>query len=118
MVYVFVDGRVLCEPKKPSESDVGNYIELESYPTPPEVVGKVGYISGCDLVSKEVIFSYADIQTPVPEVEEPHFTKEELFMQAMTDSELRDIEAQEERKMLAQQMTDIELAVLGGGTTV
>lgn len=51
-----------------------------------------------------------------PERVEP--TDTERIMQAMTDSELRDLEIQQGQEMLAQQMTDIELAVLGGGTTV
>lgn len=42
----------------------------------------------------------------------------EIIMQAMTDAELRDFEIQQGQEMLAQQMADIELAVLGGGTTV
>lgn len=47
----------------------------------------------------------------------PEPTDTELIMQTLFDSELRDFEGTEERALLAQQMTDIELAILGGYTS-
>ncbi|WMI82039.1 hypothetical protein [Anaerotignum sp. MB30-C6] len=38
----------------------------------------------------------------------------ELLMQAQADAELRDFAIQQGQEMLAQQMADIELAMLGG----
>ena len=38
----------------------------------------------------------------------------EILMQAQADAELRDFEIQQGQELLAQQMADIELAVLGG----
>ncbi|WP_312071808.1 hypothetical protein [Anaerotignum propionicum] len=49
---------------------------------------------------------------PEPELEQ---TETELLMQANTDSELRDLEIQQNQELLAQQLTDIEVALLGGG---
>ncbi|WMI81609.1 hypothetical protein [Anaerotignum sp. MB30-C6] len=51
---------------------------------------------------------------PKPEPPTPEPTDVERIMQAYTDAELRDLEIQQGQEMLAQQMTDIELAVLGG----
>lgn len=36
------------------------------------------------------------------------------IMQGFTDSELRDLEIQQNQELLAQQITDIEVALLGG----
>ncbi|WP_312047779.1 hypothetical protein [Anaerotignum sp.] len=41
-------------------------------------------------------------------------TETEQLMQAMTDAELRDMVTQQNQELLAQQMTDIEVALLGG----
>lgn len=38
----------------------------------------------------------------------------ESLMQAMTDGELRDFEIKQNQELLAQQMTDIEVVLLGG----
>ncbi|NCC17218.1 MAG: hypothetical protein EOM28_13015 [Clostridia bacterium] len=43
-------------------------------------------------------------------------TETEIIMQAMTDGELRDLEIQQGQELLAQQITDIELVVLGGNS--
>ena len=83
-----------------TERDAGNYLDLMVSET-PALVEKLEY------VTQEVE------PTPIPQT-----TDTELIMQAFSDQEIRDFAAQEERKILAQQMTDIELAVLGGGTTV
>lgn len=48
--------------------------------------------------------SMPDVPTPMPEP-----TDTELIMQALSDTEIRDIEARQERELLAQQMTDMEL---------
>ncbi|WMI80892.1 hypothetical protein [Anaerotignum sp. MB30-C6] len=55
--------------------------------------------------------AWEEIEHPKPT---PGPTDMELLMQANTDAELRDLEIQQGQEMLAQQMTDIELAVLGG----
>ncbi len=39
-------------------------------------------------------------------------TDTEMLMQCLTDIELENIEAQQERQMLAQQISDLELAIL------
>lgn len=41
-------------------------------------------------------------------------TDTQLLMQAQADAELRDFQIQQGQELLAQQMADIELAVLGG----
>ncbi len=46
--------------------------------------------------------------------EEEPFTDIELLMQANIDAELRDLEIQQNQEILAQQMSSIELAILGG----
>ena len=38
-------------------------------------------------------------------------------MQSISELELQNIEAQQERQMLAQQISDLELAILEGGNT-
>lgn len=43
-------------------------------------------------------------------------TDTERIMQEMTDAELRDFETQKRQEVMAQQMTDIEILLLGGGT--
>mgnify|MGYP000910979328 FL=1 len=48
------------------------------------------------------------------EPELPGATDIELLMQAQADAELRDFAIQQGQEMLAQQMADIELTVLGG----
>ena len=41
----------------------------------------------------------------------------EIIMQSISELELQNFEAQQERQMLAQQMADLELAMLEGGST-
>lgn len=41
----------------------------------------------------------------------------EIIMQNITELELQNLEAQQERQLLAQQISDLELAVLEGGNT-
>ena len=41
----------------------------------------------------------------------------EILMQSISELELQNFEAQAERQMLAQQMADLELAMLEGGST-
>lgn len=41
----------------------------------------------------------------------------EIIMQSISELELQNFEAQAERQMLAQQMADLELAMLEGGST-
>lgn len=54
------------------------------------------------------------IKLPEPEIH-PEPTETERIMQGFTDSELRDLEIQQNQELLAQQITDIEVALLGGG---
>ncbi|AMJ41000.1 hypothetical protein [Anaerotignum propionicum] len=54
-------------------------------------------------------YEYAE---PEPAMAQP--TDLELLMQAQADSELRDLVIQQNQELLAQQMTDIEVALLGG----
>lgn len=115
MVYIYENGRMLYDPNVPPEKDAGKYISFEAIPSIPEIAGKFGVISGCDLTTGEVTFEYFDIPIPVePVVPEEPLTDIELIMQANTDAELRDLEIQQNQEMLAQQMADIELAMLGG----
>lgn len=51
---------------------------------------------------------------PLPESTIPVLTDFELLMQANTDAELRDLEIRQNQELLAQQITDIEVALLGG----
>ena len=44
----------------------------------------------------------------------PQCTDTEVLMQVMTDAELRDLEIQQNQELLAQQMGEIELMILGG----
>ncbi|MCQ4935044.1 hypothetical protein [Anaerotignum propionicum] len=55
---------------------------------------------------------WEDIEHP-EQLLEP--TETERIMQAMTDAELRDMVTQQNQELLAQQITDIEVALLGGG---
>lgn len=48
------------------------------------------------------------------EPQEPIVTEGELIQQRFTDLELQNLEGQLERQMLAQQMSDLELILLGG----
>ena len=115
MVYIYEDGRILYYPNVPPEKDQGKYVPFEVTPSIPEIAGKVGVISGCNLTTGEVTFEYFDIPVPVePIVPEEPLTDIELIMQANTDAELRDLEIQQNQEILAQQMTDIELVLLGG----
>ncbi len=41
----------------------------------------------------------------------------EIIMQSISELELQNFEAQQQRQVLAQQMVDLELAVLEGGNT-
>lgn len=75
-----------------------------------------------DMIGKRKRFIYEDgevkiVYEDIPEPPTPEPTDTELIMQTLFDSELRDFEGTEERALLAQQMTDIELAILGGYTS-
>lgn len=109
MFFITKDGRVLNS--KPNEA----YLGVNNYPVPPAKDDLVGYVSG--FVDGKVTFEYV---SPV-ELEEHIIPKAisqpttiQQLMQAFSDAEIRDFEAQEERRLLAQQMTDIEVALLGG----
>ena len=52
------------------------------------------------------------INVPQPEPTEPQPAEQEILMQTLADMELSNIEAQQERQMLAQQVADLELMIL------
>lgn len=116
MIYVFEDGRILCDSGLLAPGDKGKYVEIETLPAIEEVNGKAGIVTGCNLETGELIIGYFDIVEPepfpVPEPTQP--TDLEILMQAQADAELRDFAIQQGQELLAQQMADIELAVLGG----
>lgn len=75
MLYVTETGRVLSDKNFVSNE---KYIEVESYPIPPYVKGKHGYVCGIDIENNKVLFTYHNIQTePTPEPEEP-ITKQDI----------------------------------------
>lgn len=84
---------------------------------PPDPLGNIVIAIECNDIAK-LGMSYKDgifverIQEPVDIV----ITENEIIMQAMADAEIRDFDAHEERKLLAQKLTDIELILLGGNT--
>ena len=86
-----------CVSQLSGEASQTNMIRLNRYDT--SVLGKK-YNNGV----------WEDVpQVPV----EPHYADTQLIMQAFADQELRDLQAQAERQMLAQQQTDIELKLMG-----
>ena len=52
------------------------------------------------------------LDVPQPEPTEPQPAEQEILMQTLADMELSNIEAQQERQMLAQQVADLELMIL------
>lgn len=92
------------------------------YPPDPEGVGisaiECGSHVKIGMIYNDTSQSFEEYVYPVDEKHEVQFTDNQIIMQAMADAELRDMQIQQGQEMLAQQMTDIELAVLGGGTTV
>ncbi len=56
----------------------------------------------------------SSINTVETKIPEPELTDMELLMQANANTELRDLEIQQNQELLAQQMADIELELLGG----
>lgn len=74
-----------------TERDSGNYLDLKVSEL-PALVEELEYME--------------------PEIKSEELTETEQIMQAMTDAELRDFEIQQGQEMLAQQMTDIELALI------
>ena len=101
MFFVTKNGRVTTI--KPDE----DFLEVNEYPVVPYRQGYIGAISGFS--GNEVSYTY------YPEKVEPEPTETERMMQGFTDSELRDLEIQQNQELLAQQITDIEVALLGGG---
>ena len=62
-----------------------------------------------------MIFGYSDISDNSLEGEpQKHLTDVELLMQVNADADLRDLEIQQNQELLAQQMAEIELIILGG----
>lgn len=83
-----------------------------------------GYMHTNELTTFEIYGQQVEVKNgyataippePVPEPE-PEATAEQLIMQSLADSEIRDYEAQYERELIAQQLTDIEISMIGGGT--
>ena len=101
MKYAQIDENGICfaESFLSGEVNAENMILLsENEPAP---MGKK-YVDGVWLeVEKEIL--------PQP------LSDTEIMMQSMTELELQNLEAQQERQMLAQQLTDLELAMLERG---
>jgi hypothetical protein len=55
------------------------------------------------------------VNPPSAEDENNFFSTEEILMQTLTDIEINTLQAQQERQLLAQQLADIEIALLSGG---
>ena len=55
-------------------------------------------------------------EVEIEEIPQPP-SDSEIIMQSISELELQNFEAQQERQMLAQQMADLELAMLEGGST-
>lgn len=81
---------------------------------PPDIEGNpVTAIEFEDGVTLGMSYRNGEFVEYDPNYKEPvEYTDVQLIMQAFADSELRDFEAQLERMMLGQQLTEIELAQL------
>lgn len=60
MIYLFENGRIIYDESLLIPEDEGKFLEFETLPEVPFVENKIGYISGCNLETKEVYFSYYD----------------------------------------------------------
>ena len=60
------------------------------------------------IIEQEIMKSQTEIQ----------LTEQQILMQTLSDWELRSIEEQKDRQLLAQQVSDLELIILGGATNV
>ena len=101
MRYAQIDKNGICfaESFLSGEVNAENMILLAEEEASP--IGKK-YVDGVWLeVEKEIL--------PQP------LSDTEIMMQSMTELELQNLEAQQERQMLAQQLTDLELAMLERG---
>lgn len=122
MIYIFEDGRIIYDKSLLTTEDAGKFVEFSSFPEIAPAVGKIGSITGVNIKTKEVFIEYFDIlplpEAPIPSEApippEPVLTDFELIMQANIDAELRDLEIQQNQEILAQQLTNIELELLGG----
>lgn len=84
------------------------YIESITIPQPQQIEGKEAIL----YFSQEKGFYYEYINIPPQPPSDS-----EIIMQSISELELQNFEAQAERQMLAQQMADLELAMLKGGST-
>jgi len=84
------------------------YIGNAKIPQLQEIEGKEAIL--CFSKEKGFYYEYVD-KTPQPP------SDSEIIMQGISELELQNFEAQAERQMLAQQMADLELAMLEGGST-
>ena len=84
------------------------YIENITIPQPQQIEGKEAIL--CFSQQKGIYYEYIDMPP------QPIFDNE-IIMQSISELELQNFEAQQERQILAQQMADLELAMLEGGNT-
>lgn len=66
MIYIFENGRILYSSELLTEADNGKYIEVDVLPVIEPVDGKIGVITGCDLINKTIVVEYFDIPVPEP----------------------------------------------------
>ena len=82
------------------------YIENRTIPQPQQIEAKEAIL--CFSQQKGIYYEYIDMPPQPP-------SDSEIIMQNISELELQNFEAQQERQMLAQQISDLELAMLEGG---
>jgi len=105
MVYAQINDENICIGVSQLSGEVAldSMIQLETYDE--KVLGKK-YTNGIwEDISIEPV-----IPQPIPQP-----TETEILMQTLADSELRSVEEQKDRQLLAQQISDLELVILKGG---
>ena len=111
------DNRVEWYNKILTEQQAQQYLNDNTYYIKDLEVPKYEEIEGKQAIlyfSVERGFYY-EYENDIPQIEEQAQSDTEIIMQAMTYLELANIEAQQERQMLAQQLSDLELVLLEGG---
>lgn len=86
------------------------YVESILIPQPKQIEGKEAILYFSQ--EKGFYYEYTNI-LPQP----PSPSDSEIIMQSISELELQNFEAQAERQLLAQQISDLELAMLEGGST-
>lgn len=111
MYYVLRDGRVLGD-KTPITNE--DYLELDEYPATITANGLIGYVSGFS--NGKVTYNFVQPNNPPnPEIIKTNKTSEiEILIQAIANTESKNMEIQRGQQLIAQKLTDIELSILGG----